>query len=240
MRCWSGRRVRLVTLTGPGGVGKTRLALAAAAALDHAFPHGVFFVALAAVGDTEVMWKTLAGDLDVTGDLDVAGEGPAAVLEHLRDRRMLVVLDNLEQLAGAGEVAATLLAAAPHLVLLATSRGPLHVLGEHEFPVPPLEVPREADMATVTDSAAVRLFAQQAGMVRPAFVITEDNAADVAALCRRVDGLPLAIELAAALVKLLAPKALLARLRADPRPGYRRGRTAVAPADAAEHHWLEL
>jgi predicted ATPase/class 3 adenylate cyclase len=204
--------VRLVTLTGPGGVGKTRLALAAAAALDHAFPHGVFFVALAAVGDTEVMWKTLAGDLDVTGDLDVAGEGPAAVLEHLRDRRMLVVLDNLEQLAGAGEVAATLLAAAPQLVLLATSRGPLHVLGEHEFPVPPLEVPREADMATVTDSAAVRLFAQQAGMVRPAFVITEDNAADVAALCRRVDGLPLAIELAAARVKLLAPKALLARL----------------------------
>jgi predicted ATPase/class 3 adenylate cyclase len=204
--------VRLVTLTGPGGVGKTRLALAAAAALDHAFQHGVFFVALAAVGDTEVMWKTLAGDLDVTGDLDVAGEGPAAVLEQLRDRRMLVVLDNLEQLAGAGEVAATLLAAAPHLVLLATSRGPLHVPGEHEFPVPPLEVPREADMATVTDSAAVRLFAQQAGMVRPAFVITEDNAADVAAICRRVDGLPLAIELAAARVKLLAPKALLARL----------------------------
>ena len=198
--------VRLVTLTGPGGVGKTRLALAAAAALDHAFPHGVFFVALAAVGDTEVMWKTLAGDLDVDGD------GPAAVLEHLRDRRMLLVLDNLEQLAGAGEVAATLLAAAPHLVLLATSRGPLHVPGEHEFPVPPLEVPRAADMATVTDSAAVRLFAQQAGMVRPAFGITEDNAADVAAICRRLDGLPLAIELAAARVRLLAPKALLARL----------------------------
>ena len=198
--------VRLVTLTGPGGVGKTRLALAAAAALDHAFPHGVFFVALAAVGDTEVMWKTLAGDLDVDGD------GPAAVLEHLRDRRMLLVLDNLEQLAGAGEVAATLLAAAPHLVLLATSRGPLHVPGEHEFPVPPLEVPRAADLATVTDSAAVRLFAQQAGMVRPAFGITEDNAADVAAICRRLDGLPLAIELAAARVRLLAPKALLARL----------------------------
>ena len=142
----------------------------------------------------------------------MAGDGSAAVIEHLRDRRMLVVLDNLEQLAGAGEVAATLLAAAPHLVLLATSRGPLHVPGEHEFPVPPLEVPREADMATVTDSAAVRLFAQQAGMVRPAFVITEDNAADVAAICRRLDGLPLAIELAAARVRLLAPKALLARL----------------------------
>jgi len=198
--------VRLVTLTGPGGVGKTRLALAAAAALDHAFPHGVFFVALAAVRDTDVMWKTLAGDLDVEGD------GPAAVLEHLRELRMLLVLDNLEQLDRAGEVVAALLAAAPGLVLLATSRGPLHTPGEHEFPVPPLEVPRAADMATVTESAAVRLFAQQAGMVRPAFAITEDNAADVAAICRRVDGLPLAIELAAARVRLLAPKALLARL----------------------------
>jgi predicted ATPase/class 3 adenylate cyclase len=198
--------VRLITLTGPGGVGKTRLALAAAAALDHSFPHGVFFVALAAVRDTDVMWKALASDLDVDGD------GPAAVLEHLRDRRMLLVLDNLEQLDRAGEVVAALLAAAPGLVLLATSRGPLHVPGEHEFPVPPLEVPREADIATVAGSAAVRLFAQQAGMVRPAFVITEDNAADVAAICRRVDGLPLAIELAAARVRLLAPKALLGRL----------------------------
>jgi predicted ATPase len=198
--------VRLVTLTGPGGVGKTRLALAAAAALNHAFPHGVFFVALAAVRDAELMWKTLAGDLDVDGD------GSAAVLEHLRDRRMLLVLDNLEQLEAAGEVVAALLAAASGLVLLATSRGPLHVPGEHEFPVPPLEVPREADLATVTDSAAVRLFAQQAAMVRPAFAITQDNAADVAAICRRVDGLPLAIELAAARVKLLAPKALLTRL----------------------------
>ena len=122
--------VRLVTLTGPGGVGKTRLSLAAAAALDHAFPNGVFFVALAAVRDADVMWKTLAGDLNVDGD------GSAAVLEHLRDRRMLLVLDNLEQLDGAGEVAAALLAAAPGLVMLATSRGPLDVQGEHEVPVP--------------------------------------------------------------------------------------------------------
>jgi predicted ATPase/class 3 adenylate cyclase len=198
--------VRLVTLTGPGGVGKTRLALAAAAALDHAFPHGVFFVALAAVGDTEMMWKTLTGDLDVDGD------GPAAVLEHLRDRRMLLVLDNLEQIAGAGEVVAALLAAASGLVLLATSRGPLHVQGEQEFPVPPLEIPREADVAAVADAAAVRLFAQQAGLVRPGFAVTADNAADVAAICRRLDGLPLAIELAAARVRLLAPKALLVRL----------------------------
>ena len=198
--------VRLVTLTGPGGVGKTRLSLAAAAALDHAFPHGVFFVALAAVRDADVMWKTLAGDLDVDGD------GSAAVMEHLRDRRMLLVLDNLEQLDRVGEVVAALLTAAPHLVMLATSRGPLYVQGEHQFPVPPLEVPRGADVDAVADSAAVRLFAQQAGMVRPGFAITADNAADVAAICHRLDGLPLAIELAAARVRLLAPKALLARL----------------------------
>jgi predicted ATPase/class 3 adenylate cyclase len=198
--------VRVVTLTGPGGVGKTRLSLAAAAALDHAFPHGVYFVALAAVHDPDVMWKTLAGDLDVDGD------GSAAVLGHLRGRRMLLVLDNLEQLDGAGEVVAALLAAAPHLVLLATSRRPLHVLGEHEFLVPPLEVPSGADVAAVADSAAVRLFAQQAGMVRPGFTITVDNAADVAAICARLDGLPLAIELAASRVRLLTPKAMLGRL----------------------------
>jgi predicted ATPase/class 3 adenylate cyclase len=202
----SGPGVRLVTLTGTGGVGKTRLSLAAAAELDTAFPHGVFFVALATVRDADVMWKTLADNLDVDGD------EAAAVLEHLRDRRMLLVLDNLEQLHGAGEVVAALLAAAPHLVLLSTSRGPLHVQGEHEFPVPPLEVPGQADPDAVSASAAVRLFAQQAAMIRPGFAITADNAADVAAICRRLDGLPLAIELSAARVRLLTPRALLARL----------------------------
>jgi predicted ATPase/class 3 adenylate cyclase len=198
--------VRLVTLTGPGGVGKTRLSLAAAATLDHAFPHGVFFVALAAVRDAALVWKILAGDLDVDED------GPAAVLEYLRNRRMLLVLDNLEQLDGAAEVVAALVAAAPGLVVLATSRGPLHVQGEHEFQVSPLDVARGADVKSVAASSAVRLFAQQAGMVRPGFAITADNAADVAAICRRLDGLPLAIELAAARARLLAPKALLARL----------------------------
>jgi predicted ATPase/class 3 adenylate cyclase len=213
--------VRLVTLTGPGGVGKTRLSLAAAAAAEHAFPHGVFFTALAAVRDTDVMWKALASDLDVDGD------GSAAVMEHLRNRRMLLVLDNLEQLGGAGEVAAALLAAAPGLVMLATSRGPLHVPGEHEFPVPPLEVPQDGDLAAVTDCAAARLFAQQAAMVRPGFVITADNAADVAAICRRLDGLPLAIELAASRIRLLAPRALLARLGS---------RLGLATAEAGRPH----
>jgi predicted ATPase/class 3 adenylate cyclase len=200
--------VRLVTLTGTGGVGKTRLSLAAAASLDEAFPHGVFFVALAAVRDAEVMWKTIADGLDVIGD------GPAveAVTGYLGDRRALLVLDNLEQLEGAAGVVAGLLTAAPGLVVLATSRRPLHLQGEQELPVPPLRVPREASVEEVAASAAVRLFVQQAGMARPGFALTAANAADIAAICGRLDGLPLAIELAAARVRLLAPRALLARL----------------------------
>jgi predicted ATPase/class 3 adenylate cyclase len=200
--------VRLVTLTGTGGVGKTRLALAAAASLDKAFEHGVYFIALATVRDAGVMWKTIADSLDAGGD------GPAAdaVTGYLRERRTLLVLDNLEQLDGAGQVVADLLAAAPDLVVLVTSRRPLHLLGEHEWPVPPLEVPGEAGTAEVAACGAARLFAQQAAMVRPGFTVTPGNAADIAAICRRLDGLPLAIELAASRVKLLAPGALLARL----------------------------
>jgi predicted ATPase len=198
--------MRLVTLTGPGGVGKTRLAIDAAAALSDTFPQGVYFSALAAVRDAGVMWKAIAGDLSVDGD------EAAAVMEHLRDRQTLLVLDNLEQLDGAAEVVAALLAAAPRLVVLATSRGPLHLQGEHELPVPPLEIPQGPAIAAVTASAAVRLFVQQGNLVRPGFVVTEGNADDIAAICRRLDGLPLAIELAASRVRLLSPKALLARL----------------------------
>src|ERR1700683_2757927 len=202
----SGSGVRLVTLTGTGGVGKTPLSLAAAAALDTAFPHGVFFVALAAVRDADVMWKTLADSLDVDG------EGHAAVIEHVRDRQALLVLDNLEQLHGAAGVVAGLLAAAPALVVLATSRRPLHLPGEQELRVPPLQVPREASVEQVAACGAARLFVQQASMSRPGFTLTAANAADIAAICQRLDGLPLAIELAAARIRLLAPRALLARL----------------------------
>jgi predicted ATPase/class 3 adenylate cyclase len=200
--------VRLVTLTGTGGVGKTRLVLAAAASLCEAFEHGVFFVALAAVRDAEVMWKAIAADLDAGGD----GPPEEAVTGYLSSRRALLVLDNLEQLDGAAGVVAALLGAAPRLVVLATSRRPLHLQGEHELPVPPLEMPRDTGVAEVASCGAARLFVQQAGMVRPGFALTQDNAADVAAICRRLDGLPLAIELAASRVKLLAPRALLARL----------------------------
>jgi predicted ATPase/class 3 adenylate cyclase len=199
--------VRLVTLTGPGGVGKTRLAIATAAALGQLFPDGVFFIALAAVNDPEVMWKTIAVELDVEDG------GADTVTAHVRGQRLLLVLDNLEQLPGAAEVIAELLTCASGLVVLATSRGPLHLPGEHEVPVPPLPVPASsADAGDVAASAAVRLFVQQAGMVRPGFAVTAGNAADIAAVCRRLDGLPLAIELAASRTRLLAPKALLARL----------------------------
>jgi predicted ATPase/class 3 adenylate cyclase len=201
-------QVRLITLTGTGGVGKTRLALAAAAALAETFPHGVFFIALAAVRNAEVLWKALADSLDVSGD------GPAAdaVTAYLAERRALLVLDNLEQLDGAAGVVAALLAAAPGAAVLATSRRPLHLPGEHEQPVPALEIPRDADLEAVAACAAPQLFVQQAGMVRPGFTLTQGNAADIAAICGRLDGLPLAIELAASRVKLLTPKALLARL----------------------------
>src|SRR5436305_6513930 len=199
---------RLVTLTGPGGVGRTRLALAGAAALGEVFPHGVFFIPLAAVRDAEVMWKAIADGLDAAGDRPDAD----AVAKYLSARRALLVLDNLEQLHGAAGVVAALLAAAPGLVVMATSRGPLHLQGEQEQPVPPLEVSSETDVEEVAACGAARLFAQQAAMVRPGFALTAGNAADVAAICRRLDGLPLAIELAAARVKLLAPKALIARL----------------------------
>jgi predicted ATPase/class 3 adenylate cyclase len=198
--------VRVVTLTGPGGVGKTRLALAAAASLDQAFPHGVFFVPLATVRDGEVMWKTIAESLDV------GAHGPDAVTGYLSDRRALLVLDNLEQLHGAAEVVAALCAAAPGVVVLASSRRPLHLAGERELPVPPLRVPAEAGVEEVAGCAAARLFVQQAGLVRPGFGVSEGNAADIAAICRRLDGLPLAIELAASRLRLLSPHALLARL----------------------------
>jgi predicted ATPase/class 3 adenylate cyclase len=204
----TGPGMRLVTLTGTGGVGKTRLSLAAAAALDQDFPQGVFFIPLAAVRDAEVMWKTIADGLDVAAD----GPAAAAVTGYLRDRRALLVLDNLEQLDGAAGVVGGLLAAAPGLVVLATSRRPLHLPAEQELPVPALQLPREASVEEVSASGAARLFVQQASMSRPGFTLTEANSGDIAAICERLDGLPLAIELAAARIRLLAPRALLARL----------------------------
>jgi predicted ATPase/class 3 adenylate cyclase len=202
--------VRLVTLTGTGGVGKTRLALAAAAAVEHSFPRGVFFVRLAPVTSADVMWKAIAETLDVSSDQSTA----AAVARHLGAGRCLLVLDNLEQLTDAGQVVSELLAAAPGPVVLATSRRPLHVQGEQERPVQPLTLPAAAGAGyeQAAASGAVRLFSQQAKLVRPGFTLTPENFADVTAICHQLDGLPLAIELAAARAKLLSPAAILTRL----------------------------
>lgn len=199
---------RLVSLTGPGGVGKTRLALALAGSLDEVFTDGLFFVPLATVSNADVMWKVIADSIGAGSD-----RGPEdSVAARLGERRVLLVLDNLEQLSEAAGVIAEVLSACPGVVVVATSRRPMHLLGEHEYPVPPLSAPASTALDAVAASEAVALFVQQATLVRPGFSLTAGNAADVAAIVQRLDGLPLAIELAASRVKLLPPKALLGRL----------------------------
>jgi predicted ATPase len=205
----AGGDTRLLTLTGPGGSGKTRLALAAARQLDDMFNQGVYFVPLAAATDAAVAWQTLVGVVGAAGD----GAPADLVAAQIADRPVLVVLDNLEQLAGAGELVHDLLTAAPRAVVIATSRRVLHLPGEYELPVPPLDLPpARASFAEIRTSGAVALFAMHAAMVKPGFTVTEDNEADVVAICERLDGLPLAIELAAARTKLLSPQSLRGRL----------------------------
>jgi predicted ATPase/transcriptional regulator with XRE-family HTH domain len=204
---------RLVTFTGPGGTGKTRLAIQVAADVRAAFPDGAWFVALTPLTDPALVLPTIATTL---GLREVAGQAP---LEHLHDylraKRLLLVLDNFEQVADAAAGVAALLTTAPGLTVLVTSRVALRVQGAHEFPVPPLALPTAAAtpvVETVAASEAVRLFVERAREARPDFTLTTENASAVAAICRRLDGLPLAIELAAAWVKMLPPAQLLARL----------------------------
>jgi predicted ATPase/class 3 adenylate cyclase len=200
--------VRLVTLTGPGGSGKTRLAIALAQRLVEVFPDGVFFVPLASVTSADVMWTSIAEVLDVPPK----GRTPPGFFDYVAHRSALFVLDNLEQLPGADDVVAQLLAAAQQMVVIASSRRALSVPAEHLHPVPPLELPEDSTLAAAERSGAVQLFVQQARMIRPGFQLTAENAADVVAICRQLDGLPLAIELSAARIRLLSPKALLGRL----------------------------
>jgi predicted ATPase/class 3 adenylate cyclase len=200
--------VRLVTLTGPGGSGKTRLAIGVAQRLVRAFPDGVYFVPLASVTTRDVMWTTIAEVLDAPPE----GRIPPGFFTHVAHRSALLVLDNLEQLPEADSVVSELLQEAPQVVVVATSRRPLHLQGEFEHPVPPLELPDGHSLTDAESSGAVEMFVQHARRVRPSFTLTADNAADVAAVCRHLDGLPLAIELAAARSKLLSPHALLGRL----------------------------
>jgi predicted ATPase len=204
---------RLVTLTGPGGTGKTRLALQAAAGLLPAYRDGVFFVALAALRDPELIDSAIA---EAVGLREVPDVSLAALLvRHLAEREVLLVLDNFEHLLSAVSHVADLLRAAPGLTLLVTSRARLHVSTEVEVAVPPLGLPEragDADLPTLAASEAVALFCERAAAVKPGFSLNEENARTVADICARLDGLPLAIELAAARVRHLPPAALLSRL----------------------------
>jgi predicted ATPase len=206
--------VRLLTLTGPGGVGKTRLALEVAGRSGEAFADGFAFVSLAPLRDATLFPSVLAQTLGIK---EVAGEAPQQTLErHLRDRRMLLVLDNFEHLLAAAPVVSALMGACPQLTVLVTSRAPLRLGGEHQFPVPPLPLPETEDLASGDllehDSPAVELFCQRARAVIPTFELTATDAITVARICWRLDGLPLAIELAAARVKLFSPQVPLAKL----------------------------
>ncbi len=201
----------LVTLIGPGGVGKTRLAVRVAASLGQAFPDGVAFVPLAAVRDPDLALPVIASVLGIreVGDLPMT----ARLAQVLADRQTLLVLDNLEQVLPAAPAIAGLLAACPNLTILATSRSPLGISGERTFDVPPLTLPEGTPSVTdLADVEAVNLFVERAQAAQAEFALTQQNAGAVAEICRRLDGLPLAIELAAARVRMLPPQALLARL----------------------------
>jgi predicted ATPase/class 3 adenylate cyclase len=209
---------RLVTLTGPGGTGKTRLSLEVAAGMTDAFPGGVFWVPLAPLTEVELVAPTIAHAL---GLADGGGRMPEErILDQIGEKQLLLVLDNFEQLVPAAPLVSQLLTRAPKLRVLVTSRETLHLYGEHEYPVPPLGVPplsgpsghASVDARSLSQYEAVRLFIERAMAVRPDFAVTNENAPAVAELCARLDGLPLAIELAAARVRILTPEAILRRL----------------------------
>ncbi|MGH8873854.1 MAG: ATP-binding protein, partial [Acidimicrobiia bacterium] len=201
-----------VTLTGPGGTGKTRLALRAGAEVIERFRDGVWFVDLASITDPDLVPSAIAETL---GLKDPSGPPLLSLARYLSDKEMLLVLDNFEQVPGASPHISRLLREAPMLRVLVTSRAALHLYGEQELPVPPLEVPpigSRLSVGVVSGFSGVGLFVDRARAVQPAFAVTEANASAVATIAYRLDGLPLAIELAAARVKVLNPEAILARL----------------------------
>ncbi|HVC31411.1 MAG TPA: tetratricopeptide repeat protein, partial [Steroidobacteraceae bacterium] len=206
--------IRLLTLTGPGGTGKTRLALRAAGVVVRNFRDGAFFVDLAPIGDPALVAAAIAQALE----LRQTGAEPLeqSLLSFLAAKQLLLVLDNFEQLLPASALLARLLAGCPSLKLLLTSRAALRLSAEHEAPVPPLALPPleggDAPAADLRSYAAVFLLEQRAQAISPGFAITAENARVVAEICARLDGLPLAIELAAARLKLFSPDALLSRL----------------------------
>lgn len=205
---FAGDGTRLVTVTGPGGTGKTRLAIAVAEVLAADYADDVCFVALAGVTEVATAWTTTARSLDLPSDSHL----PPKFFDHLAQRRVVLVLDNLEQIEEVDGLVRELLEGAPYLRVVATSRRPLHVAGEHEYSLGTLSLPATDELSEVAASGAGLLFARCAARVRRGFEIDAGNAADVAALLRALDGLPLAIELAATRIRLFNPAALLARL----------------------------
>ncbi len=208
--------VRLVTITGPGGIGKTRLAVQLASCLIENFPGGTHFVPLSAVSDPDLIAAVIVQTLGIR---EGGGKPPLEILrENLQDSLrppMLILLDNFEHLGGAASTVAELLAIAPNLKILVTSRAALHVYGEHEFPVPPLALPDSRSLPSVgalSQYSAVALFVERAIAAKPDFELTRENSSDVAEICLRLDGLPLAIELAAARIKVLSPSSMRTRL----------------------------
>ena len=204
--------VRLLTIAGPGGAGKTRLALQVGAEQFDRFRDGVFFVDLSAERDPGAAFEAIVRTLD----LPVSGGGdPLQILQaRLRDLQMLLVLDNFEQVTAAASGVSELLQHAPELKVIVTSRETLRIRAEHVFPVPPLSLPNPKDPTdSIAGSEAVQLFADRARAVRPGFAVTDDNARIIAEICLRLDGLPLAIELAAARLNVFTPGDLLDRLR---------------------------
>jgi predicted ATPase/DNA-binding SARP family transcriptional activator len=209
--------VRVVTITGVGGTGKTRLALAIAHQVAEEFDDGVCYVSLGAIGDPALVLPTIARTLRIPE----ARERPPAELlsDHLRERQLLLVLDNFEQVDAAGPLVAEVLETCPRLKVLVTSRVPLHLRAEHVFPAFPLPVPlpRRDQYGAIrpdvaSSYAAIALFCQRARAVRPDFALSTENAATVTSLCARLDGLPLAIELAAARMAWMTPDELLDRM----------------------------
>jgi predicted ATPase len=206
-------QARLVTLTGPGGIGKTRLAVSVAERLRDRFGAGLAFVPLAAVTDPGLVLGSVARA--VGADLGGAGSPLQALAEWFGDERWLLILDNLEQVVSVAGDLGELLARCREVAILATSRTVLGLAAEQEYPVPPLPLPTDpaaVPWAELESSPAVALFVDRARAVRPGFALAEGNAAEVAEICCRLEGLPLAIELAAARIRLLDPAALLARL----------------------------
>ena len=203
---------RLVTLTGPGGTGKTRLALQVAAEASDRYPDGVYFVALEPITRPELLLPTMA---QAMGLMDPGAASVDRLTEHFGERAFLLVLDNFEHVDAAAPLVGELLARAPRLSVLATSRSPLRVYGEREYPVPPLGLPDPRhlpELEQFTQFESVALFIERAVAVRPDFRVNITNAPAVAEVCVRLDGLPLAIELAAARVRVLTPQAILDRL----------------------------